>query len=80
MASFKIEIYPDKIVKTLTFRGTNFVNTWVPDSTGSHTLEKPFEDQALKKFPDMTHAEFEDLNASDEDEAQEIIQYLTCFE
>lgn len=80
MASFKTDVYPDKIVKTLTFRGSDFVNTWVPDSTGSHTLEKPFEEQVMKQFPDMTDALIEDLGASDEDEVQEIMQYLTDCE
>lgn len=83
MAKFKIEIESDSMVKTLTFMGKEFVNTWVPDDRGSRTLEPAFDAQVEQKFPDIPDdlmRLIEDIDSMDEDELQFAMEQLTIYE
>ena len=83
MAKFTIEITENKIIETLDFMDKQFKNTWVPDDTGSHTIEKSFETQVEKAFPHIdAYAldKIEDLGFSDHDEIQEILEELSEYE
>lgn len=83
MAKFKIEVEPEKIIKTLYFMGKEFLNTWVPWKYGSKTLEKAFEDQVKKQFPsvpDDLMELIEEIGCMDEDELQDALEQLSTFE
>lgn len=83
MAKFKIEIEFDTIIKTFSFMGQEFINTWVPDNRGSRTLECAFDAQVEQKFPDIPEDLMElinDIDCMDEDEAQDALEQLSIYE
>ena len=83
MAKFKIEVEPDTVIKAFTFMGHEFVNTWVPDDHGSHTIECAFDAQVEQTIPDLPYdlmELIEEIDCMDEDEMQDALQQLTVYE
>lgn len=83
MAKFKVEWSSEKIIKTLTFMGKEFLNTWVPTESGSRTLEKSFEHQVKQQFSDLPEDITEllgDIDCLDEDEVLEALEQLSLYE
>jgi len=83
MAKFKVEWQSEKIIKTLTFMGKKFLNTWVPTESGSRTLEKSFEYQVKTQFSDLPEDITEllgDIDCLDEDEVLEALEQLSLYE
>lgn len=83
MAKFRVEIEAGTIVKTLTFVGREFVNTWVPDHHGSRTLEAAFDSQVEQKFPDVPEdlmELIEEIDCMDEDEVQDALEQFGIYE
>lgn len=83
MAKYIVQITENQIIKTLEFMGKTFVNTWVQQPYGSRTIEKSFECQIQEAFPDIEDdalEQIEYLDSGDEDEIQDAISELACYE
>lgn len=82
MAKYKMEISQNKIVKTFSFLGKEFIEVWgeIEGSWGSKTfIEQDVIDTFPFLDPDITDI-IEELTSFDEDEMMDAITELTKYE
>lgn len=80
MASYKIEINEDKIIKTLNFMGKDFVEEWEEGGTHCHICIEAQVDQAFPKLGEYEMDMINNLYTMDEHELVETMAELTEYE